>query len=378
MNSSGTERTVSLRRLMNRRVFPILAATTLAAVFAATTGSYFSLKAMIPVERLPDARHVMFVIGLVTTVTATLGVGAILAAALFIDRHVTLPVLRLADWAELRFRSGEGPSLRTRSRIAEIGRLASVFGQLFDEQLKRVRELRTLIGATRHNLCNHIANIGSNAQFAKDGKRDVTVAAEKTLREVETVLHILDVNADIAKNYSHILGEKPSDVQVADLVHSCLDQLETSADEKGVTLDADIPPRSLVAVAHRRNLESVIHNLVENAIKYTPRGGSVSFAVREYPAAPEPTRPDAKASAPSQLEIVVADTGMGIPDADKPHVFEREYRARSVRHLPGDGYGLAFVDSVVALYGGTVEIKDNYPSGTVFTIRLPLPIKHTK
>ena len=64
---------------------------------------------------------------------------------------------------------------------------------------------------------------------------------------------------------------------------------------------------------------------------------------------------------------------MGIPDADKPHVFEREYRARSVRHLPGDGYGLAFVDSVVALYGGTA-----YPSGTVFTIRLPLPIKHTK
>ena len=369
MNSSGTERTVSLRRLMNRRVFPLLAATTLAAVFAATTGSYFSLKAMIPVERLHDARHVMFVIGLVTTVTATLGVGAILAAALFIDRHVTRPVLRLADWAELRFRSGEGPSLRTRSRIAEIGRLASVFGQLFDEQLKRVRELRTLIGATRHNLCNHIANIGSNAQFAKDGQRDVTVAAEKTLREVETVLHILDVNADIAKNYSHILGEKPSDVQVADLVHSCLDQLETSADEKGVTLDADIPPRSLVAVAHRRNLESVIHNLVENAIKYTPQGGSVSLAVRECP--------DAKASAPSQLEIRVADTGMGIPDADKPHVFEREYRAKSVRHLPGDGYGLAFVDSVVALYGGTAEIKDNNPSGTVFTVRLPLTIKHT-
>ena len=49
-----------------------------------------------------------------------------------------------------------------------------------------------------------------------------------------------------------------------------------------------------------------------------------------------------------------------------------------MRHLPGDGYGLAFVDSVVALYGGTAEIKDNYPSGTVFTIRLPLPIKHTK
>ena len=68
---------------------------------------------------------------------------------------------------------------------------------------------------------------------------------------------------------------------------------------------------------------------------------------------------------------------MGIPDAVKPHVFEREYRAKSVRHLPGDGYGLAFVDSVVALYGGTAEIKDNNPNGTVFTIRLPLTIKHT-
>ena len=369
MSSSATEATVSLRRLLNRRVFPWLAAATLASVFASTSASYFSLKTMIPADQLADARQIMYIIGLVTMLAATLAAGSVLRAALFIDRHVTGPVIRLTKWAEERFKNTEGPSLWTFSHIAEIRRLATVFGRLFDEQLKRVRELRTLVGATRHNISNHLANIGSFAQFVKDGKRDALAAAEKTLREVETVLHILDINADIAKNYSHILGEKPSDIHVADLVHGCLDQLETTADEKGVTLDADIPPRTLTAVAHRHNLESVIHNLVENAIKYTPRGGRVSLAVRE--------RPDPRASRPSQLEITVADTGIGISDADKPHVFEREYRAKATRHLPGDGYGLALVDSVVAFYGGSADIKDNNPSGTVFTIRLPLTIRHT-
>ena len=91
-------------------------------------------------------------------------------------------------------------------------------------------------------------------------------------------------------------------------------------------------------------------------------------------------RPDAKATRlipqphPSSLvEIVVTDTGIGIPDADKPHVFEREYRAENVRGIAGTGYGLASVHSSVASYKGTVEIADNKPQGTVFTIRLPLP-----
>lgn len=369
MNSSATESTISLSRLLKRRIIPIIVTATILAILTSNTGTYFSLKELIPPERHAEARQLAFFGNWLTAASyaALLLVFAYVYA--IIQRHILRPAARLAAWAEEMCRRGEGPRIRTFTRVEEIRTFVAAFMDLIGKQATNVEQIGRLVGATRHNLGVHLAHISSFAQFVLDGKREALEAARNTLSEVRNVTHIIDINADIAKNYSHILGENPSDVQVADLVHSCLDQLETSADEQGVTLDADIPPRSLVAVAHRRNLESVIHNLVENAIKYTPRGGSVSLAVRECP--------DAKASAPSQLEILVADTGMGIPDADKPHVFEREYRAKTVRHLPGDGYGLAFVDSVVALYGGTAEIKDNNPNGTVFTIRLPLTIKHT-
>lgn len=189
-------------------------------------------------------------------------------------------------------------------------------------------------------------------------------AAQRTLKEVRAATHILDINAEIAGNYSHILGAPPKEICVADLVHDCLDQLEANAFDKDVKLTAEIPPDSLVAFAHRRNFESIIHNLVDNAIKYTPKGGKVRLAVR--------TRPDAKASAPSLLEIEVADTDIGIPDTDKPHVFEYAYRSVSVAAQPGDGYGLNHVASVLSLYNGTSEVRDNASQGTLITIRLPI------
>ena len=358
MSSSAADGTISLRRLLNERVFPALAATTLLAVFTATSAAYFTLKTMIPPECADDARHAMFVIGLGTAAAAALAAGSTVLVAVFIDRHVTRPTERLTRWAEERCRTGEGPALPGFSLVAEIRQLASVFGRLFGLQAGRVREIRTLVGATRHDVTNHLANIGSNAQFVLEGRRDAATAAAKTLREVEAVIHILDVSADIARNYSHILGEPPTEIVVADLVHDCLDLLETAADDRGVALDADIPPRSLVATAHRHNLESVIRNLVGNALKYTPEGGRVMLSVSECA---------------DGLSVEVADTGIGISDEDKPHVFERGFRARSAGGAPGSGLGLAFVASVVALYGGSTEIRDNTPCGTVVTVRLAVP-----
>ena len=223
-----------------------------------------------------------------------------------------------------------------------------------------------------HDIRNHLTSINSTAQYLRsDANYDRLVAASKTQTAVDTITHILDINAEITQNYCNIRGPAAHDLRISDIVHDCLDKLELDAAQAGVTLTSEIPPRSLMVVAHRALLESVIRNLVGNAIKYTPQGGEINLSVRELPAAP--SRPDAKASAPSQIEIRVADTGMGIPDEDKPHVFEREYRAKTARGIPGTGYGLAAVDSVVTFYHGTARIDDNRPRGTIFTIRLPLP-----
>ena len=364
MNSSAIKRSISLARLFNRWVFPSITAMTLFFIFLSSSGTYYALKPLIPPDRLDDARHIMFFANWGLIVAGALVLLTFSSLAFGISRFVTQPLAYITQWAEERSRTGEGLPLRLFTPIEEIMRLAVSFLGLFDKEAMCVRQVTNLVGSSRHNIRNHLSNIGCNAQFIRDGKRDPLDAAQRTLKEVKAATHILDINAEIAGNYSHILGDPPKEICVADLVHDCLDQLEANAFDKEVELSAEIPPDSLVAFAHRRNLESIIHNLVDNAIKYTPKGGHVSLAVLECPGT--------VTSAPSQLEIIVTDTGIGIPDADKPHVFEYAYRSASVAAQPGDGYGLNHVASVLSLYNGTSEIRDNAPRGTVITIRLPI------
>ena len=367
MNSSANEgRTISVSRFLNLVLFPAHSVLTMLAASLPCVILYFKLRALIPPELQIEARHIAFGNAYTVIAVIALSLGSNFLVAMIIEMMVTRPLEILARWAEERHARGEGPRFRLVSWITEIRKLGDVFAQLFDEQLCRVKELRTLVGSTRHDISNHLADIYSIAQFLRDDPDyDRHTAAVKTLSEVKTVEHIMDVNAEITENYCNIRGAEPTDIRLYDLVNDRLDELQPKATRAGLKLTFDLPPPGLVVVAHTALLERIINNLVGNSIKYTPRGGQIHLAVRE--------RPVPKATEPSQIEIVVTDTGMGIPDADKPHVFEREYRAENARSIVGTGYGLASVHSSVTSYNGTVEITDNKPQGTVFSIRLPLP-----
>jgi len=387
MSLFSTDAPISLDRFVNRRLFPAAAILYVLVGFVPNTVTYLMLSARIPPESAVEARHGEFFVGLLPTVVVAVALLVCAYGRLVVDRQVIRPAARIVRWAHERLRHGDGRRLRTSSRVTEIREVADSFAILFDELEKRIRELRALVDAARHDVRNRLTPINSAAHAVLRGKKTEREAAKETLDGIERILHVLDMNAAITANYCNIRGAATEPVRLYDIVNDCLDELEPRAYRHGVRLSAELPPPRLTVVAHAANLEQLIDNLVGNAIKYTPQGGSVALAVRSRPDAIKyapaggkvrlavRSRPDAKASAPSQLlEIEVADTGIGIPDTDKPHVFERRFRAENARSIQGSGYGLALVDSVVALYGGTCEIADNSPKGTVFTVTLPLPV----
>ncbi|HEX7216276.1 MAG TPA: ATP-binding protein, partial [Methylomirabilota bacterium] len=128
-----------------------------------------------------------------------------------------------------------------------------------------------------------------------------------------------------------------------------------------VAVTAQVPADLPEVSADRDRLAQVLINLVDNAVKYTPEGGSVSLTAR---------RPDEHA-----IEMAVTDTGIGIPPADLPRITERFYRvdrARS-RELGGTGLGLAIVKHLVMAHGGELGIESEPGRGT--TVRFTLPIE---
>ena len=148
-------------------------------------------------------------------------------------------------------------------------------------------------------------------------------------------------------------------VSVEAVVGMVVDRLASQAAEKKVDVAVSGEQRELTVMGTEEGFGRIFVNLVGNAIKYTPAGGHVQVTL---------SRNDGEAA------VSVADTGMGIPPADLPHLFEEFHRGANVREagIPGTGLGLAIVKDLVERYGGRLAVQSKIGEGTTFTVALPL------
>jgi two-component system phosphate regulon sensor histidine kinase PhoR len=152
-------------------------------------------------------------------------------------------------------------------------------------------------------------------------------------------------------------------LDIAMLVAGAAKSLRPFADARDVDLAVgDAAPATVEGDAGQ--LERVLTNVIENAVKFTPAGGTVSVEV--HPATGPAGRP--------AVMVVVADTGMGIPADELPQVFDRFFRAANAQSevVPGTGLGLAIVREIVQAHGGEVTASSVLGEGTTFRISLPV------
>src|SRR5262249_44918760 len=168
---------------------------------------------------------------------------------------------------------------------------------------------------------------------------------------------LLDVSSVITGNLA--LDVEPT--SLVKVIESALESVRPAAEAKGVSLETELDPASLLFGVDPTRFQQVIWNLAHNAVKFTPSGGAVKVRLRYYD---------------EQAEIEVADTGIGIEPEFLPHVFDRFRQADGsiTRKHGGLGLGLAIVQSLVEMHGGTVEVEsEGEGKGATFRIRLPLP-----
>jgi len=151
-----------------------------------------------------------------------------------------------------------------------------------------------------------------------------------------------------------------SPVKVADVLQEVLDVAQERPEASGRRLTLTVPqaPWPLPAVNGDRDLLFLaVHNLVDNALKFTGAGDTVEIRAFEDGAS---------------VVVEVADTGPGIPEAEIYHVWEELYRGQSARGIPGSGLGLALVHAIAERHGGQVGLRSRQGQGTVFTLQLPV------
>ena len=230
---------------------------------------------------------------------------------------------------------------------------ARVHAQAAEERRRFLRRLD-------HELKNPLTAI--RAGLANLSWVSTTEERQKALDSVQTqTVRLGRLAADLRKLAE--LETRPlelSPVKVADVLQEVLDVAQERPEASGRRLTLTVPqaPWPLPAVNGDRDLLFLaVHNLVDNALKFTGAGDTVEIRAFEDGAS---------------VVVEVADTGPGIPEAEIYHVWEELYRGQSARGIPGSGLGLALVHAIAERHGGQVGLRSRQGQGTVFTLQLPV------
>ncbi len=180
---------------------------------------------------------------------------------------------------------------------------------------------------------------------------------ETSLAQAKRLEHLVDTLLDMAAIEAGRFRLHLRRFDLTPVVVECVDLLRPQADAKGVALRVALPALSLIVTADPDRIAQVLTNLAANAIKYTHAGGAVEVAAR--------TTPDGFA-------VEVADTGIGIPPDDIPHLFDRFYRSSSgAAFAKGSGLGLAICKGIVEAHGGHVGVESTPDQGSRFSFTIP-------
>ena len=185
-------------------------------------------------------------------------------------------------------------------------------------------------------------------------------ALDRIRMSARHLLSLLDNVMDMARLNAGVVAVRTDRVRLGAVAREAVDMLAPAAAARlqSLTLTSAANP-AIAGDADR--LRQVLVNLVGNAVKFTPEGGTISLTVSEFSTA-----------GASFAQVRVADSGPGIPDAEQAVIFEPYYRSETVVKLPGVGLGLAISHTLVEQMGGTLTVESEIGEGATFTIRFPL------
>jgi two-component system OmpR family sensor kinase/two-component system sensor histidine kinase BaeS len=257
----------------------------------------------------------------------------------------------------------------------EIGELAASFNSMADS-LQRAEQLRRDMTADiAHELRNPLAVLQSNLEAVIDG---ILPPMPDTLEPLLDQTHLLsrlveDLRTLALADAGQLnLSRVPTDP--AALVRSVVARFASQAEAEHLALRAEIPASVPTVTLDPQRVEQVLGNLISNAIRHTPEGGSIVCRVTEERGITP------RSGSQALVTFTVTDTGSGIPPDALPHIFERFYRVdRSRSHSDGStGLGLAIAKQLVEAHGGRIWAMSEINQGTAVTFTLPLVTNESK
>jgi len=257
-------------------------------------------------------------------------------------------------------------SLQERVAVAkrhgdEIDQLAATFDTMLDRIEDLVTGMREMSDNIAHDLRSPVTRIRGLAEVTlTTGAKldDYQTLAGDTIEECDRLLDMINTMLLISKTEAGVDKMQIETLDLAKIVSEACALFNPLAEERQLIMICHTP-EPLVFSGELKMMQRMIANLLDNAIKYTDKGGQVRISAE-------------KTNNPGQILISIQDTGLGISPADMPLIFKRFFRCDQSRSLPGTGLGLSLARAVARVHGGDIQVTSDPGTGSTFTVVIPV------
>jgi PAS domain S-box-containing protein len=251
------------------------------------------------------------------------------------------------------------------AKLTEANRINSIERDRAQQQISILSELNNLknefISNVSHELRTPLASIIGFSETIIDDK-NLTIERAKEFTDV-----ILEESKRLAKlindvlDFSELENEKQhlekKSIDIIDILRECTENYIKECADKNISLTSKLPESEIIIFADQNRLKKAFNYLLTNALKFTNENGRITLIAQEFL---------------KEVEIVISDTGVGIPDQKMPLLFDKFSKIkRTGKNLPGAGFGLVAVKQIIDLHNGLIRVKSEVDRGTSFIIRLP-------
>lgn len=291
-------------------------------------------------------------------------VGAMATAGALVVRSLFRRTLANVSATAVAIAAGDfAQRVKLSGRGDEFDQLAEVINDMLDRIGRLMDGVRQVSNSIAHDLRTPITRARTRLEDASLHAQTVPelrAAIDRATADLDGIVGVFQALLRIAEIEAGSRRSAFQRLDVAPLLDDLAELYGAVAEEKGVTLETGIPA-PLPAYGDRALIQQAVANLLDNAVKFSPAGGVVRLSAAT-----------GAATGAAGVAISVADQGPGIPLADRTRATERFYRGEAARNTPGSGLGLALVQAVAQLHGGTLRLEDVAP-GVRAVLALPAP-----
>ncbi|MFN9002863.1 MAG: ATP-binding protein [Alphaproteobacteria bacterium] len=278
----------------------------------------------------------------------------VMVANFLISLYVVRRVNHIAITAGQIMETGDlSQRIRMNAYWDDLSYLARVLNHMLASIEKLVEGVKQVSDNIAHDLRSPLTRLQHRIEKISTDKPMTDLERQKLLQESQSLLAMFNGLLRIAEVESGKHSSEIQKVELSAIIQDAVELFEPVAQEKNLIIRTELTLHT--HPVDRDLLFQAIINLLENSLKFTPRGGEVTITL---------------SSRSGRAAIIVSDTGPGISDADKLKVFRRFYRVDTSRNTPGYGLGLSLVKAIVEYHAGTLTLEDNTPQGLKVTILL--------